>query len=231
MNAMHTVWRWILDTIFPQKPLVRELERMDASEFSSQAEKTDGFAGKNIISLFSYRDHLVREAVWELKYRGNKKIVKLLSAVLYDELLAFLEEYAPLTNFTDPLLIPIPLSRKRESERGFNQCRLLADELTRLDSSPPFQGGTGGDSAGRNFTLCLQGLRKIKDTQSQTKQDTRKKRLENLEDCFEADSDVVSGRNIILIDDVATTGATIEEAKRTLRTAGARKIIAFTVAH
>lgn len=190
---------------------------MDACTFVARVEKTDGYAGKNIISLFSYRDPLVRQAIWELKYRGNKKIAKLLAEALCDELLAFLEEYAPLANFIEPLLIPIPLSRKRESERGFNQCRLLAEEITELDG-------------GRNFTLSS-ALRKIKDTQSQTKQNTRAKRLENLDGCFEADNAVVVGRNIILIDDVATTGATIEEAKRALRKAGAKKVIAFTVAH
>ena len=253
------LFSFILDLLFPRAPLIREIESMDAYTFAFRVEKTDGYAGKNIISLFSYRDPLVRQAIWELKYRGNKRIAKLLSETLYDELLAFLEEYAPLTNFTEPLLIPVPLSRKRESERGFNQCRLLADELMRLDSpfvkgstrrlrregfsSPilPNKGGVavfgdggcyqGGAGGGRNFTLCLHGLRKIKDTASQTKQDTRKKRLENLDGCFEADSAAIEGRNIILIDDVATIGATIEEARRALKSAGAKKVIAFTIAH
>ncbi len=238
--------QFLLDLLFPRTPLMRELESIDACTFAARVEKTDGYAGKNIISLFHYRDKLVRQAVWELKYRGNKKIAKLLSEALYDELLAFLEEYAPLTNFTEPLLIPIPLSKKRESERGFNQCRLLCDELMRLDGVSscisPHKGSTGivvdcavfgrrgVEIKGNNFTLSL-ALTKTKDTQSQTKQDTRKKRLENLDGCFEANNALVEGRNIILIDDVATTGATIEEARRTLRAAGARKVIAFTVAH
>ncbi|KKU76429.1 MAG: hypothetical protein UY03_C0035G0001, partial [Parcubacteria group bacterium GW2011_GWA2_47_64] len=72
---------------------------------------------------------------------------------------------------------------------------------------------------------------KCKDTGSQTKMDTRKKRLENLKGCFVADGKAVEGRNIILIDDVATTGATLVEARKTLLRAGARKVIAFTVAH
>ena len=253
---INSLWHALLDLLFPRKPLIQELERMDASEFAARAGRAPNFAGKEMLSCFDYRDKLVRQAIFELKYRGNKKIAKLLATALYDELLAFLEEYAPLTNFTEPLLVPIPLSRKRESERGFNQCRLLVDELMRLDSpssSPPFQGGVpsllarasfarqnlfgrGGVVAlqnsviGRNFTLSL-ALQKTKDTESQTKQDTRAKRLENLKGCFVADGNIVKGRNIILIDDVATTGATLEEARRTLRRAGARKVIAFTVAH
>lgn len=207
----------LLDTVFPKKLLVRELEGMPAEEFISRVRKAAHSPGKGMISCFDYQDALVRQAVWELKYRGNKKIARVLGAALYDELLAFLEEYAPLENFTEPLLIPIPLSRARESERGFNQCELLADVLMELDN-------------GRNFTRS-RGLAKVKDTPSQTKSDTRKKRLENLKDCFSADEGAVKNRNIILIDDVVTTGATLSEARRTLLRAGARKVIAFTVAH
>jgi len=208
---------FILDLLFPPRPLVRELMRMELAEFAARVRKAAHSPGKGMISCFDYHDALVRQAVWELKYRGNKKIARLLGAALYDELLAFLEEYAPLESFTEPLLIPLPLSKARESERGFNQCELLADVLVELDN-------------GRNFTRS-RGLAKIKDTPSQTKSDTRKKRLENLKDCFSAHEGIIAGRNIILIDDVATTGATLSEARRTLLRAGARKVIAFTVAH
>jgi len=218
LSVMSRLFNFILDLLFPRAPLVRELESLDACTFVARAEKTGGYAGKNIISLFSYRDPLIRQAVWELKYRGNKKIARLLAEALYDELLAFLEEYAPLTNFTEPLLIPIPLSRKRESERGFNQCHLVCEEMTQLDG-------------GNNFTLALTALRKTKDTPSQTKAENKEFRIKNLEGCFAADAATVRGRNIILIDDVATTGATLFEARRALRKAEARKVIAFTVAH
>ena len=157
-----------------------------------------------------------------------------MGTILHDELLAFLEEYAPLTNFTEPLLIPIPLSKKRESERGFNQCELLVHEIMRLDASqgPTLDREKGRtlNESGRNFTLS-HALTKILDTLSQTKTDSRAGRLKNLAGCFAADGSVVRGRNIILIDDVATTGATIEEARRTLKKAGAKRVIAFTVAH
>lgn len=210
-------FEFLLDILFPQKLLIRELEGMPEEEFISRAGKAARPPGKGILSCFDYHDALVRQAVWELKYRGNKKIARLLGVALYDELIAFLEEFAPLMSFTEPLLVPIPLSKTRESERGFNQCELLTDVLMELDGR-------------RNFTLS-HALAKRKDTPSQTKSDTRKKRLENLKDCFAADEGAVKSRNIILIDDVATTGATLGEARRTLLRAGARKVIAFTIAH
>ena len=211
------MFQFLLDILFPKRSRIRELEAMDPFTLASHAEKPDGRAGKEILSCFSYQDALIRQAIWELKYRGNRKVAKLLATILYDELLAFLEEYASVTNFTDPLLIPLPLSKRRERERGFNQCRLLTDEIARLDE-------------GKNVTFSF-ALSKIKDTQSQTKQDSRAKRLENLAGCFHVEAEAVRDRNIILIDDVVTTGATIEEARRTLRSAGAKKVIAFTVAH
>lgn len=208
---------FILDLLLPQKPLVRELLKMTPTEFAERARRADGRTGKEILSLFDYREPLVKEAVWMLKYRGNKTIATLLSALLYDELLSFLEEYAPLRNFTNPLLIPIPLSKKRLRERGFNQCELLTNGLEKLDG-------------GRNFSLSTTALQKVKETPSQTKIESRAEREKNLKNCFSA-SDKAAGRNIILIDDVSTTGATLEEARRTLLRAGARKVIAFTFAH
>lgn len=209
---------FILNFLFPQKPLAREIESMNSAEFAHRAKRSIEPAGKHTIALFEYRDPLVKEAVLQLKYRGNKKVAKLLAELLHEEILAFLGEYGSLDAFKNPLLVFIPLSAKRLRERGYNQCELLADGLERLDSD-------------RNFSVVKNALKKIKDTPSQTKADTRKERLENLEDCFEANASLVTGRHIILIDDVATTGATIEEARKALKTAGAKKVIAFAVAH
>lgn len=216
--ALHRLWSATLDLLLPQKPLVRELLAMSPADFRERAETAEGGAGSNALALFDYRNPVVKEAVWMLKYRGNRRIAALLGELLYEDLLAFLLEYAPLANITELMLVPIPLSRKRERERGFNQCELLVDCLARQDK-------------GRNFAVSKAALRKIKETPSQTKTDNRKKRLENLSDCFQADAELVAGRNIILIDDVATTGATLEEARKTLLAAGARKVIAFTIAH
>lgn len=237
------MWNYSLDILFPHRRVVAELMALSSEEFLARAARAEGRTGKNIISLFDYGDPMVRAAIWELKYRGNRRIAELLGELLYDEILGFLEEYAPLTNFKDPLLIPLPLSKRRKRERGFNQCELLCNELMRLDGTAlssslegesclpaDWQAGRGGGSS-RTFTLSVTALRKVKDTPSQTKAQNRAARLKNLAGCFGAEQSEVNGRNIILIDDVATTGATLHEARLAARRAGARKVIAFTIAH
>ena len=205
-----------LDIVFPHRRIVAELMAMEPEEFSARAARAEGRAGRNIISLFDYRDPRVRAAIWELKYRGNRRIAAILGAALCEEIHSFLLEYAPLQNFASPLLIPLPLSARRERERGFNQCDLLLAAIVEADG-------------GINFTPS-KALRKVQDTPSQTKAQSRAARLMNLSGCFVADS-AVNGRNVILIDDVSTTGATLDEARRALKSAGARKVLAFTVAH
>lgn len=208
-----------LDVLFPQTPLARKLLSMNAAEFRAEARRCEERSGKEFISLFDYQDPLVRQAIWYLKYRGNEKVARLLAELLYEDILGFLEEFAALRPFSAPLLVPIPLSRKRERERGFNQCVLLAKELERLDD-------------GRNFSLALSLLEKPVHTNSQTASASRRERLENLTGCFAlAKGASAEGKSIILLDDVATTGATLEEARRTLTASGAKRVICFTVAH
>ena len=75
-------------------------------------------------------------------------------------------------------------------------------------------------------------LEKIKESPSQTSVKNRAERLENLKGCFKAvNLDNVRGANIILIDDVITTGATMSEAKKALENAGARQVLCFAMAH
>ena len=77
-------------------------------------------------------------------------------------------------------------------------------------------------------------LIKPKETEHQARIENRQKRLKNILGSFSVKNEkveLVKGRNIILIDDIATTGATLNEARKILKQAGAGKIIAFTIAH
>src|SRR5262249_8180319 len=118
------------------------------------------------------------------------------------------------------LVIPVPLYRAKKWERGFNQSELLVRSamrhLNRADAS--------------SFELHTGNLRRVRATASQTGL-TRHQRRENVRGAFAAlRPEAVSGRDVLLVDDVLTTGTTLNECARTLRRAGVRTVRAVTVA-
>lgn len=112
-------------------------------------------------------------------------------------------------------VVPIPLSIKRRRGRGFNQSTLIARCVT------------------NHFSLPLEEdlLLRILHNKPQSETNDILERKENLHGCFSVpDPARVNSKNIILIDDVTTSGTTFLEAARVLKTAGARRIIALAVA-
>ena len=173
---------------------------------------------KNIYPVFSYKDPTIKQAIWELKYGNNKVVARPLARVLYDKILEEMQELETFQGFIKPLIVPIPLSRKRQRKRGYNQSELLCKELSFIDPL--------------SFKLCTNVLYKSLDTKQQTKTISKSERKNNLRGCFAIKhQEKIVDRNIILIDDIVTTGATLSEAKKVLRRSGAKKIVAFTIAH
>jgi ComF family protein len=121
----------------------------------------------------------------------------------------------PDIDFTDySLIIPVPLHIKRLRERGFNQSLVLARAVEHKRQIPV------------NFSV----LKRHKFTLTQTGSN-RNERKENIKGAFEVtDKKKIDGKNIILIDDVYTTGATINECAKTLIKAGAQKVAVLTLA-
>ena len=121
----------------------------------------------------------------------------------------------PDVDFTDySLIIPVPLHIKRLRERGFNQSLLLAHAIERKRQIPL----NFSLLKRHKFTLTQTGLNKIE-------------RKKNIKGAFEvSDKKKIAGKNIILIDDVYTTGATINECAKTLIKAGAQKVTVLTLA-
>jgi len=219
MKRSYKLVDFILDFLFPRPAPVISIQNMSADELVRKiprAKEIDDEEGK---ALFDYRNELARQAIWEIKYRKNEKILGSFCKIFYEYMLDEIADKALFSDFKNPILVPIPSSKSRLKERGYNQCELIAEELARIDE-------------GKNFALCLDALEKIKDLPSQTSLKNRKERLSNLKGCFRAaNSDKISGDNIILIDDVITTGATMSEAKKTLLRAGARQVLCFALAH
>ncbi len=208
----------LLALIFPSRPSIAAIEAMRPAHFGACATRTLDELPGGLHSLFHYKDPLVRQALWALKYEGSRRVASLFAALLYESMVEIISEASLYDNFTEPLLVPIPLSQQRYLERGWNQSELLCKEIMKL--SPQWH---------CDKTI----LKKVRHTLPQTKL-SRKERLGNLKGCFEIDTDktaFIRNRNIILIDDVTTTGSTLAEARRTLLKAGARHVLAFAVAH
>ena len=172
------------------------------------------------IAALDYGDRRVKRAVWLFKYRNRRALGPIFARLLADLLAEDLAERKIMRNFSAPLLVPIPISAKRFRERGYNQCEILAEELSK--------------SLGDSLKLQAKLLRKIRHTEQQAKTVNKRARLENLKGSFDVSKEkesMVRGRNIILLDDVVTTGATFAEASTILRKAGVKKILRVALAH
>lgn len=210
----------ILDTLFP----VYCLSCQKRGEFLclkciSESPTAERESERWIYPLFDYRHPPIKKALWLLKYNHKKKLADIFGMAMYGVILEELADLKLMDNFYDPLLIPIPLSKQRYRERGYNQAELICKELIKLDKN-------------KNFQLETNVLIKHHETIHQARIKNRAERLKNLSGSFSIKTpEKIKNRNIILIDDITTTGATLNEARKTLKKAGARKIIAFTVAH
>ena len=192
---------------------------------ANERELADPLDNLNTHAPFAYRDPVIRRMIWALKYRGGQTIGMALGGRLYDYLL---EELAGASEFdgNDPnfLIIPIPLTRARTRERGFNQAVTIARGLVRRNLAR--RNGTS------NFIIAENILRRTRDTGSQTVIKARAKRLANMRHAFAViDPVIVRGKQIIVVDDVITTGGTMNDARRALEAAGAKIVLAVAVAH
>jgi len=111
-------------------------------------------------------------------------------------------------------IVPVPLHPRKLRQREFNQAEYLADGLSRA----------------LNVPVVKRNLRRIKDTATQTKLDAES-RMKNLRDAFAVrDESTFAGKRLVILDDVFTTGATMDSCAKVLRGAGAKDVIALAVA-
>ncbi len=161
-----------------------------------------------IARSFALYEGLMAEGISRFKYRGTSRLAKPLGSLL--------------ANFADPdfsfhrydLIIPVPLHSSRLRQRGYNQSLLLAREVGRKFSIP----------------LDFTSLRRIRPTPPQT-QLSENERQKNIRGAFAVqDPEILLEKSILLIDDVFTTGATVEECSKVLLGAGAKQVDVLTLA-
>ncbi|KKS58269.1 MAG: ComF family protein, partial [Candidatus Nomurabacteria bacterium GW2011_GWF1_42_40] len=89
---------------------------------------------KWIFPLYDYRHPPIKKVLWLLKYKGKKRLANVFAEVMYGRILEELSELSVMENFRKPVLIPIPLSKKRCRERGYNQAELICQELIKINN-------------------------------------------------------------------------------------------------
>lgn len=158
-------------------------------------------------AIFSYEDMMVN-VIHQFKYKSNISVGEIMAS--------FMASFSfPDIDFADySLMIPVPLHIKRLRERGFNQSLILARALGQQKNIPV------------DFSL----LKRNKFTLTQTGSN-KKERQKNIKGAFDvSNKKKIINKNIILVDDVYTTGATVNECAKTLTKAGAGKVSVLTLA-
>lgn len=165
-------------------------------------EKNPHFSG--VRSWATFEGHL-RKALHQLKY--NRDIS--LGVVMARPMIHMLRNL----NWEIDLVTPVPLGVARLKERGYNQSGLLAKPLA-LEVGLPYR---------------PQALKKIRNTPTQVNLSLSARR-DNVKGAFESDSRLVRGRNVLVVDDVATSSATLDACSVALLEAGATQVYGLTLA-
>ncbi len=239
IKNIQTCWeKYIVDMIFPKECIGCGMEGrqlcgqcFSAINYHKQKtcikcgrETTEGvlckkcshFRGiKNIVAAGDYNDKLWRDLIKYFKYHFIKDLAPDISELLkfyIEERLFPDSEIKKILSSPKTVLTAVPLHKKRKKWRGFNQSEEIAKNLS------------------HQYGLCLSfDLIKTENKKPQTKL-SGEKREENLKNCFIWRGEYLSGYNIILIDDVVTTGTTMFECASALKSAGAKNVFGLAVA-
>ncbi|MBU2539786.1 hypothetical protein KJ786_01330 [Patescibacteria group bacterium] len=189
--------------------------RIPLSEKKGKCQRCQNKKLSGIFFALSYKEkHLTRKLIHFFKYGPYylKDLAKSLSLLIIDHISLLGKNQKAL--FENSILIPVPMEKKKLKKRGYNQSKELAKELAKKIEVP----------------LVLNNLIKIKITLSQMEL-PEKKRKENLKDAFSCQNpEQIKNKKIFLIDDVYTTGSTMEECSKILRHAGAKEVWGIVVA-
>lgn len=154
------------------------------------------------VSVATIYDGLAKQLVWKLKFSGAQAVAKSIAIIMNQQI-----------EISDELLIvPVPTATSRVRQRGYDQASLIARELSML--------------SGLKYAKCLARVNQAHQVGS-----SRTQRIKQLSNAFRVTKPAtIKDAHILLIDDVITTGATLESAAKTLRFHGAKRVDALVFA-
>lgn len=170
----------------------------------------DGFKRLERLYAFGpYREEPLKTLIHKTKYENKEWALD----PIFEVLPHFINQQE-LPSFIDTVT-PIPLHPNRLRQRGFNQAELIARETARILDKP----------------LLTKLLKRHRPTTPQTEITNDRKRAQNIKEAFSLDQPLdLTGQKVLLVDDVATTGATLEECAKILKKLGCQ-VYGFTLAH
>lgn len=230
MDKLFSIFQELIDFLFPKVSIVSGkmindgnsnqylnddeifvLNRVTESDLNELKTKT---ISDESFSLYAFREgDDFSKIIYNLKYAGMKNLGICFGRILGEKMLDIYNlhkcsEY--------DLLIPVPLFKAKQRERGYNQCEYLCR----------------GMNEKFNLELITDLISRNRNTSTQTKLN-RSQRMSNVKNAFSLNMkypDFLKGKKVILADDVITTGSTINEVIRILKNSGAEKVFACTLA-
>ena len=194
-------------------PLIREPFCMKCGKMLAGGEKEYcGDCEKNRHLFYASRavlgyDERVRRSIYRFKYSGRKEYAKAYAALAGEQLADWIGSVNP------DAIVPVPLHRSRYRRRGYNQSQLLAKELAKLTGCPLEDG------------LVI----RAKKTRPQKRLDLAG-REENLKKAFKIRRNDVKLNRVLLVDDIYTTGSTMDAVTECLTQVGVKRVYGLTIA-
>jgi len=167
-----------------------------------------------LTSVWDY-DGLTKQLIYKIKIGGITHIISEVIEDFFKIIAKDLDRFHSFLSFSisdKNCIVYVPSFKKKEKKRGFNQAELIAKELGKITGLK---------------TVSL--LKKIKDTKDQTELN-KEERLENVKNSFKCSTPSFEHSSVLLVDDVFTTGATMNECCKVLKQAGINKVWGFTIA-
>ncbi len=212
----HRYGKWLCDDCAAELPAKRQFwpclvcgKAKSQHAVCSSCQQHSALQGVFILGRY---DGILKQTLHQLKYDFVTALAPILATALADRL-----KLDPLFHKllqSHPLLLSVPLHQERLKWRGFNQSELLATCLCALLTELPL----------------AHGLTRTRPTETQMELE-RQHRFGNVNNAFDYHGEPLGGKNILLLDDVSTTGATLMTCAKVLKTAGAESVWGIVLAH